>query len=140
MGRQYRSVRQGEGVKLASQHASSGMALNPGSSVVSIPNYGVSVLTGTTAKTYVLDAPVEGVRKTIFVGATVSTATVVRGATASGQTVTFNSTGGNTILTFAATVDKCIELMGISSTEWRIINSYPPRLAVNSTGIAGTTT
>ena len=114
MGRQYRSLPQNEGEALIVPRAT-------GSALIQIANYGVTVLSDSTSPTSVLDAPVAGVEKTIFCTAAAGTATVVRGST--GQTVSFNSTGGGTIITFQATVDKCITLVGVNSTQW-LIKSY----------------
>jgi hypothetical protein len=133
MGRQLRSLRRGEMRSLVP-------ARSTGTAVVHVPNYGVTYITNSSAESYVLDAPEEGSEKTFLISAAASTVTVIRGNTAGAQTVSFNTTGGNTILTAGSTVDRCIQLVGINATQWFITNTRPGNLAINSTGIVGSTT
>lgn len=101
-----------------------------------IPNYGVTDVSATTAVEYTLAPPEAGIMKTIISLSSGSTARVVRGSTAA--TVKFNNQGG-TQITFNATVDSCVRLLGVNSTRWTVLSSYPPGLAVNSTGtVVGT--
>ena len=140
MGRQFRTLNARESGSLFSHNSTAGAGGPLGSSGkrLTVPNYGVSVFYGTTPGTWVLDAPSPGVTKTLLVGATVSTATVIMGSSDGAATVTFNSSaaGSKTKLTFSATVDKCVDLVGISSTEWRIRGVHPTNLAVNATGVS----
>jgi hypothetical protein len=131
MGRQLRNKRAGEKELY--------VASATGTSKATISNYGITRITSTGGN-YVLDAPVEGVRKTIMVtDATTGTNHVVYGSTDGAATVTFDA-GSNTILTFQATVDCVVDLVGVSSTRWVITNVRPENLAVNTTGVvAGTT-
>jgi hypothetical protein len=114
-----RTLRRGESEKLA--------AATTGATVIGIPNYGVSNLSKTTvAESYVLDAPVTGVEKTIFVTgvttATTSVALTVRGST--GTSVKF---GGATQTQFTVTATSAaapdiagVTLVGINSTLWGV--------------------
>ena len=139
MGRQYRTLNARESGTLFSHNSTAGAGGPLGSSGkrLTVPNYGVSVFYGTTAGTWVLDPPAPGVFKTLLVGATVSTATVIKGSSDGAATVTFNSSaaGSKTQLTFEATVDKCVQMVGLNSTEWRIVSMRPTNLAVNATGV-----
>jgi hypothetical protein len=133
MGRQLRTLRGGEKTSLVP-------ARSTGTAVVHVPNYGVTYITNSSAESYVLAAPEEGIRKTFLFSAAASSVTVIRGNTSGAQTVSFNTTGGNTILTAGSTVDRCIELIGINTTQWFITNVRPGNLAINSTGVVGSTT
>ena len=139
MGRQYRSLNASGGATLFTHNSTAGGGGPLGSSGkrITVPNYGVSVFYGTTPGTWVLDPPAPGMFKTLLVGATVSTATVIMGSSDGAATVTFNSSsaGSKTRLTFEATVDKCVRIVGINSTEWRIVSVHPTNLAVNATGV-----
>jgi len=108
-----------------------------GSTAITIPNYGVSELLSTAANTYVLGAPDEGIRKTLYSVTTTSAAVIVRGST--GTTVTFDNQA-NTQITFNATVDMIVDLLGVSSTRWLVTNVHPDNLAENTTGVVVGTT
>ena len=109
------------------------------SSTVTIPNNGVTKITA--AATYALAAPEVGSLVTIYtVGAdaVVTCTSTVVGST--GQ-VAFNNAGGTQRLTlnFDSTVgaDASVTLLGESSTQWRIINAWPP--VSSNAGVAVTT-
>jgi hypothetical protein len=97
-----------------------------------IPNYGVTHLAmdGTTVnEVYILDAPVEGVRKTIHVsGTTVSSAktlTIRANATSAGA-VSFGPVFADALsygVSSAANQDGSVELVGINSTRWAIVSA-----------------
>jgi hypothetical protein len=97
----------------------------------SIPNYGVSVISATSSEVFVLQAPVAGVRKTLaFSGNSTANNAVVRLSTATGVVTFFNGTStGATILTCAAarSTASCqvVELIGMNSTSWMILNVFP---------------
>ncbi len=129
MARQVRTVRAGE------RHLE--VPVSSGASVSNIPNYGVSELPSTAAGNYVLDAPVEGVRKTLYSVTTTSAAQTVRAST--GTTVTIDNQAATQIV-FNATVDMIVDLLGVSSTRWVVTSVSPETAAVNSTGVSiGTT-
>jgi hypothetical protein len=114
MGRQERTVRAGEkvlenGITVAS------------SAKLGISNYGVTELPSTAAVEYVLDAPVEGVRKTIYSVTTTSAAVVVRMSTGTSVTV---GNQGHTQITLAGTVAQSVDLLGVNSTQWIITGQY----------------
>lgn len=134
MGRQYRTLPQGAGQKLQTPRGSTG------GTIQHITNYGMTYITNSTAEVYVLDAPAEGVSKIIMLSAGASSAAVIRANTVGAQTVSFNTTGGNTILTVAGTIDRCIELIGINSTQWFIRHTRPSTITVASTYITASTT
>lgn len=116
MARQLRSLRRGE-------HSLPITTLAPASSkYATIPNYGVTYLT--SGNDYVLDAPGEGVLKRIICVSSSSLATVIRGST--GVTVTFNNNGATQIaFTASSTVDRSVELLGVNSTRWTVLNVHP---------------
>jgi hypothetical protein len=135
MGRQYRAPRRGE-LKKAVPPAVLSTAL---SAIVTIPNYGFTDIGGgSTAGSYVLDAPEEGVVKVLACVTSTSGARVVRMSTANtvsvGTLAGTTGTGGGHQITFNATVDMVVTLWGVNSTHWAIQSMYPPT-AANSTGI-----
>ena len=97
-----------------------------------IPNYGATYLVfdGTTVnEAYVLQAPTEGVSKTIHVtGTTVSSAKTltVRANDSSAGAVSFGQTFSDLLswnVSSSANADGAIELVGINSTRWSIVSS-----------------
>lgn len=144
MGRQYRSLKRGGSLGGSHFVQNAGPVSATSSSVVTaIPNYGMTVLSSTVtfpAGEYVLDAPQEGVLKTIVCVSGSSDARVIRLSPSTANNVTVNygtpttGTGGNTQITFNATVSATITLLGINSTHWAVYSMWPPT-AVNSTGI-----
>ena len=123
MGRATRTVRAGEKQLF--------VEATTGSSVATIPNFGVSRITTTAAETFVLGAPEQGVEKTILVNSPTSAAITVRLST--GTSVTVGSTAA-TQITFNATADACVKLVGVSSVAWSVASVYPDNVAANSTG------
>lgn len=109
----------------------------------SIPNYGVSVLSATSSEVFVLQAPVQGVRKTIcFAGNSTANNPVVRLSTATGVVSFFNgATTGLTIMTCAAarsTVScQVVEMIGMNSTSWMILNVFPATTTPTAANMGG---
>lgn len=123
MGRQARTLRVGE----TSLEVDPLTGLSSGK--ITLSNYGVSNLASTAATEYVLDPPVEGIRKTLYSVTTTSAAVVVRGST--GTSVKFGNQGA-TQLTFAATHAMVVELLGLNSTQWLISGHF---MAADTTGL-----
>jgi hypothetical protein len=117
MGRQFRAPRRGTVEKFNS------LQVPAVSSLVSvIPNYGVTDVSTWAAGEYVLDAPEEGVEKTILSVSGTSVARVIRSATSSG--VKFAN--GLTSLVFGqTTVDVSITMVGVNSTRWCVTSASP---------------
>lgn len=85
-----------------------------------IPNYGKTLLPGTAAKGFILEAPIPGVRKVIV---QTTTSTVIRTITGPTTTVVFNNaTAGNTTLSFD-TLGELIELEGRTTLIWDVISN-----------------
>lgn len=125
MGRQLRSKRAGEVEKFT--RATTGTTRD------TIDNYGITELDSTVANTYVLAAPVEGVRKTLICQTPTSAALVVRLTTEAGTSVTVGTTA-NTRITFNSTAQSVVELVGVNSTRWAVVSVYPDNVAENTTG------
>ncbi len=90
------------------------------STVTKIPNWGKTLLTSTAAKTYILEAPIPGVRKVIV---QTTTSTVVRTINGPTTTVFFaNTTASNTALAFDLLGD-VIELEGRTTLIWDVISN-----------------
>lgn len=129
MGRTSRTLRRGVEEELVS----AGTTL---ATAITMPNYGNSHITATTvAEVYVLDAPAEGVRKSIMITGvtTASTSVVVATVRAStGTTVKFGSataTQFTVTATSGAAPSPCgVDLVGINSTLWGVVG--------NTTGVA----
>jgi hypothetical protein len=120
MGRQYRSLNRNEGSLRRD-------AILKSSAIISIPNYGVTHLTtALTAGDWVLDPPDEGVEKTLF-NVIATTGIVVRGST--GTSVTFTEAGA-TQIKFDGSGDKCVTLLGRSSTKWIVKSVTPDSTAI----------
>lgn len=102
-----------------------------GGAVVGIPNWGVSVITATTAEVYVLAPPVAGCDKTIVFNTYSTTALpVVKLSTNAGQSVSIMGVSTNiTVLKSAATKStvfaSVVQLKGLSSTQWLLVNAFP---------------
>ncbi len=128
MSRQYRSPRSGGGT--GGPSAAFVVAITPPTAIsgstggiINLPNYGVTVLD--TSGEYVLDAPVAGVVKRLLVtSATSINQIIVRAST--GTAVKFNNDGATQIaFTAATTIDRSVELIGINSTRWAVVNVHP---------------
>jgi hypothetical protein len=118
VGRQYRAPRRGGGDKFVTLATVIGVS----SVVVQIPNYGVTDVSTWAAGDYVMDAPEEGVEKTIVSVTGTSAARIIRSATDS--SVKFAN--GLTSLVFgASTVDMSITMVGVNSTRWCVTSASP---------------
>ena len=122
MGRQRRTIPSNEGAK------ETGVILKS-STLISIPNYGVTHLTtALTAGDWVLDAPTEGCHKYLY-NTIATTGIVVRGST--GVTVTFTDAGA-TQIKFDGSGSKVVHLIGRNSTQWLVASALS---AAQSTAI-----
>ncbi len=109
-----------------------GSALSPvtgttGGTAISLTNNGVTVLSHSSADTFMLAPPEAGVRKTLICTSSSSVARVVRTTSASGdQTITVgNQTATKITFTTASTVDAAIVLVGVSSVRWAVESYFP---------------
>lgn len=98
-----------------------------GNSTFNIPNHGVTHITAAAAANYALDAPAEGVRKVIVVTGAITTngAVTVQGSTNAAAAVKFgNATQTQFTVTASTGVLPIagIELLGINSTLWGVVN------------------
>ena len=129
MGRQLRSQRSGgsgmnqSGLSFVKASLTPSAISGSSGGVTSIPNYGLTVLD--TSGEYVLDAPTEGVHKRLgIITGTSITTVIVRASTGTG--VKFNTDGATQItFTAATTIDRWVELIGINSTRWAVVNVHP---------------
>jgi hypothetical protein len=127
MGRQFRATRRGSGDKFVTLPSVTGVS----STRVVIPNYGVTDLSTWAAGDWVLDAPEEGVQKTLISVSSTSVARVIRMATDASVKL---SNSGTQITFGASTIDQCVVLRGVNSTRWCIESVYP--VAATAAGIA----
>lgn len=123
MGRQQRTLPSNEG------YLKTNVLTRGSSTVATIPNYGVTVLTTDLGTDFVLAPPVEGCRKTLIMNQA-TTGVLVRCNVAGSTGVIFGSTGP-TVIEFDAAGDKSVELLGINSTQWHIISIRPVSTAIN---------
>jgi hypothetical protein len=115
MGRQQRTPPSHEG------RANIGVLTRGSSTVATISNYGVTVLTTDLGTDFVLAPPVAGaVKELVMTQAT--TGVLVRANVAGGSGVTFGSTGA-TVIEFDAAGDKYVRLLGLSATAWHVAGS-----------------
>lgn len=123
MGRQQRTLPSNEGRLKVD-------VLTRGSSTVAtIANYGLTVLTTDFGTDFVLDAPVQGCVKELVM--TQATTGVLVRANVAGQTaVKFGSTGA-TVIEFDAAGDKYVRLLGLNSTAWHVTGLVPVSTAIN---------
>ncbi len=124
MGRQFRPPRRGGGWQSGLDTAfTSPQVVSASSTKIAIPNYGATNLSTWAAGDYVLDAPEEGVRKLLFSVSSSSVARVIRCATDASVKI---GTGGATQITAgASTLAWAVELLGVNSTQWAILNVSP---------------
>jgi hypothetical protein len=106
-----------------------------------IPNYGTSILASTAAGEWAMSAPVAGVRKTIIaLPATSGTARVVKlSTTSSGDSITILGNTGDAVsneINFNSTGLMSIEMVGVSATQWKVLNASSGIGAAITTGIA----
>jgi hypothetical protein len=107
-----------------------------GDTSVGIANSGVSHLVA--GATYVLAPPVRGCYKTILITDASSLATVVRASTNASTGIKFGNDGA-TLITFpVTTLDRSVQMVGINSTRWSVINVHPYTTAANTPSL-GTT-
>lgn len=125
MGRQYRTPRQGELSKLVT-----GNVIAASSTAVAIPNYDITDLSTYAAGDYVMDAPSEGVRKTLVWASSASAAVVVRLSTAT--SVKAGHTGATQITFGLTTSDGCAVLIGLNSTRWAVESMIVPSTLANA--------
>ncbi len=138
MGRQFRAPRRGAG----SGGGQGGMQFvgplaTSSSTLIVIPNYGVTDISTFAAGTYVMDAPDTGVVKHIISNSTTSLARIIWLSTSNNVSVNTNpvTTGasGNTQIVFNGTADQVMALLGINSTHWTVLYT---NAAQHSTGMA----
>jgi hypothetical protein len=130
MGRQARTLPRNDGVGKSAEYLGTATT---GSTVASVPNYGLSKLT-TAANTYVLDSPEAGVQKWLYRGPGSSAATVVKlHPVSSGDSILVGLT--NTEIVFNSTDHTLIGLVGVSSVQWAVTCATTGATAP-STGIA----
>jgi hypothetical protein len=105
-----------------------------------IPNYGVTILASTAAGEWAMQAPVAGVFKTLIVlPATSGTARVVKlSTTSSGDSITVLGNTGDAVtneISFNSTGLMSLQMVGISATQWKILNASSAIGAAITTGI-----
>jgi hypothetical protein len=115
MGRQTRTPPSHEG-KL-----NTAVLVRGSSTVATISNYGLTVLTTDLGTDFVLAAPEQGCVKEILM-TQATTGVFVRANVAGVTAVKFGSTGA-TIIEFDAAGDKYLRLVGLNSTAWIVANS-----------------
>jgi hypothetical protein len=132
MGRQARTRPVNEGRYATAENLGTATT---GSTVVSIPNYGLSVIAA-GSNTYVLDAPEAGVTKFLYSAAGSSGARIVKlHPVSSGDSITVGS-GGATEIAIHSTDNTVISLVGVSSVKWALLTATTGAVAtVNTTGI-----
>ncbi len=113
MGRQFRPPRRGGPGGVAN-------SLLVGTTLVAIPNYGITDLSGFPAGDVVLDSPDTGVTKTLVWASSSSVAVVVRMST--GTSVKVGNTAATQITFGLATSDCAAQLVGLNSTRWAVIS------------------
>jgi len=94
------------------------------SNSATLPNYGASLITATSAATpFGLAAPGLGVRKTIIcLNATTTNTAVVTCASGSYIYATTNVSTASDVMTFNAD-NEVIELMGVSTATWAVLSN-----------------
>jgi hypothetical protein len=118
MGRQFRAPRRGNLNKFVTPAPVIGVT----SLVIQVPNYGVTDVSTWAAGEYILDAPEEGVEKTIISVSGTSVARIIRTAT----DASVKLANGLTSLVFGqTTVDVSITMVGVNSTRWCITSAAP---------------
>jgi len=119
MGRTLRTVRAGEqslAVSVAS--GTTGTAR--------VPNYGVTLVSSATDTMVVMDAPVEGVEKTLFCVTFATTGATVTVNLSTAETVTIGGSTGATAIQFSGESSNggSVTLVGRNSTEWFVKSLY----------------
>jgi hypothetical protein len=119
-------INSSDGFDAAAQMWGSGMtATTTSTGGATLPNYGVSVIaTSATAATFLIGAPVAGVRKEIYVVTSASALTF--GGTSTSQVfskVAGGSAGSTTLtLTDANLAGQSLLLRGLSATKWGVMH------------------
>lgn len=134
MGRQFRAPRRGASLGTGSMTLTAPTIVTSSSTIIAIPNYGITDVSTWTAGDYVLDAPEAGSRKTIVRSSSSTGGVVIRFST--GGTVscgTLGTTAGTQML-LDTTKDACVVLLGVNSTHWAIETAWSG-LTVNTTSI-----
>lgn len=114
-------------------------AVTTGAAVANLENNGVSVISSTAAETYVLQPPVAGCRKTLIALPATSSGVsrVIRMSTngATGVCV-LGATGSTdaTQITLTATAAVVIEMVGLSTAQWKV-TACAEGIPVSSTGV-----
>lgn len=123
MGRTFRSLKEGmTDLRQSVTRASS--------TVATISNHGVTLLTTAPGTDYVLAPPAEGVRKTLLMNQA-TTGVFVRACPAGTTGITFNATGADAVIEFDAAGNKSIGLLGLNSTAWQVLWRHPATTAIN---------
>jgi hypothetical protein len=122
MGRQFKTPPSNEGA------AAINVLTRGSSTVATIPNYGITVLTTDLGTDFVLAPPVAGCRKTLIMNQG-TTGVLVRANVAGSTGIIFGSTGP-TVIEFDAAGDKSVDLVGINTTQWHITGVRPVSTAI----------
>jgi hypothetical protein len=122
MGRQFKTPPSNDG------HPLVGPLTRGSSTVATIPNYGITVLTTDLGTDFVLAPPVAGCRKTLVMNQA-TTGVLVRANVAGSTGIIFGSTGP-TVIEFDAAGDKSVDLVGINTTQWHITSVRPVSTAI----------
>lgn len=131
MGRQYRSPRRG-GSGSAGQTLPASYLNSASSTLIAIPNYGVTDLSTYAAGDYVMDSPDTGVVKTLVWASSSSAAVVVRLST--GTSVKAGHSAATQITMGLTTCDCYVQLIGLNSTRWAIAAVTIPSTLANVPG------
>jgi hypothetical protein len=115
MGRQQRTLPSNEG------RLKQDVLTRASSTVATISNYGLTVLTTDFGTDFVMDAPVQGCEKRLVMNQA-TTGVFVRANVAGVTAVKFGSTGA-TVIEFDAAGDKYVRLLGLNSTAWHVAGS-----------------
>lgn len=104
-------------IRNGQEGGSGGETVSVASTAANLAPRGVSTFSSTTAKAYVLDAPVTGLSKTLVA---IGASTVARTVTlASGN---YQSTTGSTLTTVTLTaIGQAITLRGLSTALWQVV-------------------
>ena len=130
MGRQARTLPKNEGRGWPTENLGTATTA---SSVASIPNYGLSVLSSAT-NTWVLDAPEAGCFKVLYSASGSSGARTVKlHPSSSLDSIKVGLTA--TEIAFHSTDHMLVGLIGVSSVQWAYAFATTGALTINTTGI-----
>ncbi len=99
-------------------------------------NYGVTTLVNTTDDSafFVIDLPVQGIRKTVIVDMeSTGLVTLISPTTL----ITFLGSTGNAVVFTTGATPKSVELVGISATQWAVSSQSTGVTLAGSTRVAG---